>query len=69
MPITRRKLLRLFPTLFKGTHVNNESVEVIRGKHITVESAEPLGLNIDGETFGLTPLEIDVVPGAITMYG
>ena len=67
--ITRRKLLRLFPTLFKGTHVNNESVEVIRGKHITVESAEPLGLNIDGETFGLTPLEIDVVPGAITMYG
>jgi diacylglycerol kinase (ATP) len=67
--VTRRKLLRLFPTLFKGTHVHNESVEVVRGKHITVESTELLGLNIDGETFGKTPMEINVVPGAIEMYG
>ncbi len=67
--VTRRKLLKLFPTLFKGTHILDEAVEVVRGKHITIESHELLGLNIDGEIFGQTPIEVDVVPGGVEMFG
>lgn len=67
--ITRRKLLKLFPTLFKGTHVLDDSVEVIRGKDIKLESAEPMGLNADGEVMAKTPIEVSLLPGAVRMFG
>ena len=66
--ITRRRLLYLFPSLFKGTHVDAEEVEVIQGKRITVETEIPLPLTPDGETFGTTPISVEVVPKKIRMF-
>ena len=66
--ITRRRLLKLFPRIFNGTHVEDESVEVIRGRHIRFESAVPLALTPDGETFGTTPIEVEVVPAAVRFF-
>ena len=66
--ITRRKLLRLLPSLFRGTHVNDDSVEVIKGRKITLEPETQMALTPDGETFGQTPLEAEVFPQAVTMF-
>ena len=45
------KTLMIFPSLFKGEHVNHEKhVAVLSGKEITVRFSEPRSLQIDGET-------------------
>jgi YegS/Rv2252/BmrU family lipid kinase len=67
--ITRRKLLRLFPSIFKGAHVEDDSVEVIRGRSVRVETDTPLALNADGEILGHTPIEVSLSPGAVKMFG
>lgn len=66
--ITRRKLLSLFPLLFKGEHVNDDALEVFRGREISLKSEKPLMLTPDGETFGDTPIEVKVHPGKIKMF-
>ena len=45
-------LLRIFPKIFKGTHIEHKKyVEIIKGKEITVTFDCPTTLQIDGETF------------------
>ena len=66
--VTRRRLLRLLPTIFSGTHVDAPEVEVFRGRDIHVESDMPLALTPDGETFGHTPINVTVHPGRMRMF-
>lgn len=45
------KTLMIFPTIFKGTHVEHKKVvNVLTGRKITVEFDRPVALQIDGET-------------------
>lgn len=45
------KTLMVFPSIFKGTHVEHKKVvDVLKGKEITVEFDRPVALQIDGET-------------------
>ena len=45
------KTLMVFPSIFKGEHVNHkEMVEVLTGRKITVRFESPAALQIDGET-------------------
>jgi len=66
--VSRRKLLSLFPLLFKGEHVNDAVVEVFRGREILLKAEAPLMLTPDGETFGDTPIDVRVHPGKIKMF-
>jgi diacylglycerol kinase (ATP) len=61
---SRTKLIRLFPTVFKGTHVDLDEVRTARAKTITVESP---GINAyaDGEFASPLPVEVSAVPGAL----
>ncbi|WP_445165816.1 diacylglycerol kinase [Mycolicibacterium sp. Dal123E01] len=61
---SRVKLIRLFPTVFKGTHVNLPQVTTARARTITVDSP---GINAyaDGDYVCPLPAEISVVPGAL----
>jgi diacylglycerol kinase (ATP) len=54
----------LFPTVFKGTHVNLPQVTTDRARTITVDSP---GINAyaDGDYACPLPAEISVVPGAL----
>jgi diacylglycerol kinase (ATP) len=67
-PLTRRRLIALFPRLFKGTHVADPAVEVHRARHVVLEGA-PLAVYADGEPFGRLPLTCTVVPGAVRVIG
>lgn len=61
---SRTKLIRLFPTVFKGTHVNLDDVTTDRARTVTVESP---GINAyaDGEFACPLPVEISAVPAAL----
>jgi len=63
---SRTRLMRLFPTVFKGTHVDLDEVITDRARTITVESP---GINAyaDGEYACPLPVEISAVPGALTI--
>ena len=54
------KTLLIFPSLFKGEHVNKEkAISIFTGKEITVEFDEPRALQVDGETLlGVTKYSV-----------
>jgi diacylglycerol kinase (ATP) len=61
---SRTRLIRLFPTVFKGTHVGFDEVRTARARTITVDSP---GINAyaDGEYVCPLPVEVSAVPGAL----
>ncbi|MGV0791129.1 diacylglycerol kinase [Mycolicibacterium sp. XJ1819] len=61
---SRTKLIRLFPTVFKGTHVDLDEVRTERARTITVDSP---GINAyaDGEYACPLPVEVSAVPQAL----
>jgi diacylglycerol kinase (ATP) len=61
---SRTRLIRLFPTVFKGTHTELDEVRTARAKVITVHSP---GINAyaDGEFVCPLPVEVSAVPGAL----
>jgi diacylglycerol kinase (ATP) len=61
---SRVRLIRLFPTVFKGTHVDLDEVTTARARSIYVECP---GINAyaDGEYACALPAEISAVPGAL----
>ncbi|NOG46051.1 MAG: diacylglycerol kinase family lipid kinase [Calditrichaeota bacterium] len=66
--VSRRKLLRLFPTIFNGTHVNMDEVEAFKARKITIHSNIPKILAPDGELAGSTPVEIECLHQAIEVF-
>ncbi|KSW18511.1 diacylglycerol kinase family protein [Cellulomonas sp. B6] len=73
-PLTRRGVVGLFPRLYRGTHVHDPRVRVLRGTHVTVEHAPALGppppdAFADGERLGPLPLDVEIVPGALRVLG
>jgi diacylglycerol kinase (ATP) len=61
---SRTKLVRLFPTVMKGTHVNLDEVSTARAKSIHVKCP---GINVyaDGDFACALPAEISAVPAAL----
>lgn len=61
---SRTRLIRLFPTVYKGTHVELDEVVTTRAATIDVESP---GINVyaDGDYACALPAQISAVPGAL----
>ncbi len=48
---SKLRLLTIFPTIFKGTHIKaTKYVEIFEGRDVTVSFESPSALQIDGET-------------------
>ena len=64
---SRLKLIRLFPTVFKGTHIELDEVSTARARTVTVDSP---GINAyaDGDFAGPLPVEISAVSGAVQIF-
>jgi diacylglycerol kinase (ATP) len=62
---SRARLLRLFPTIYRGTHIRHHGVHTFTATTVTVEAADGLPASADGEVFAVTPVTIDAVPGAV----
>ncbi len=66
--ISRLKILRLFPTIYSGKHVNYPEVETRKVKSITIETNQPMPLMPDGEFFAQTPVTISCLQHALKIF-
>lgn len=57
-PLSRRRLLRLFPTIYRGGHTAYPEVLSLRGREIRLAAPEAMTLAPDGEFRGSTPATI-----------
>jgi len=62
--LSRVAFMRVFPRVFKGEHVTDRRVRIIRGKRVRIESPG-LVAYADGERIAPLPIDIEVVPGAL----
>jgi diacylglycerol kinase (ATP) len=65
--VNRRDILNIFSRVFKGTHIAHPKVKTFRAAGITIESFPQERLMADGELLGMTPLRLQVLPGALTI--
>jgi len=62
-PRTRLRLVRLFPTVYKGTHVDLDEVQVFRTRTVRL-TAPGIVAYADGERIAPLPIDVEAVPGA-----
>ncbi|WFB10439.1 diacylglycerol kinase [Streptomyces sp. LX-29] len=67
-PCSRATLLRVFPRVYRGTHLSHPKVTTHRVASVTL-SAEGLTGYADGEPLGPLPLTARTVPGAVRVLG
>ncbi|MPY94574.1 MAG: sphingosine kinase [Acidimicrobiia bacterium] len=63
--VGRAQLMRFFPLVFSGAHVDHPAFETYRGAKVRLEAPEGVEVWADGEPFGAVPLELEAVPGAL----
>jgi diacylglycerol kinase (ATP) len=66
--ISRRMLVREMMRIHAGGHVANPRVSITRGARVRIEpvtDADVLPVEADGDVRGVTPLELEVMPGAL----
>jgi diacylglycerol kinase (ATP) len=66
--ISRWRVIQLFRTIFSGTHILEPEVAYHQARKITIETETPRVLNVDGEVFGLTPVELECLPGDLRVF-
>ena len=66
---TRWQLLSLFRKIYDGSHLEADCVEYFQTCSLQIVADDGLALDIDGEVKGSVPVSIDVIPGAIQVFG
>ena len=64
----RRRIARLFPTIYRGEHVAHEEVLVRRGRRVRLLGPPGVPLAPDGEQLGVSPAEFECLPGALEAF-
>lgn len=64
-PMGRLELLRCFPTIFRGTHVDLEKVSARQVEDIRFEGDSPVTLMVDGEIREIVPRRLEVLSRAL----
>ncbi len=65
-PVSKIEFLKVFPRVFKGTHITHPAVEIIRSKRVTIRATAVA--YADGERLGETPLTAECVNGALQTW-
>ena len=63
--IGRLALLKNFPTLFDGTHLNHPRASRSGAKRIEFDLEGPVDVMVDGEVLTIQPKLLEVLPGAL----
>ena len=67
--LSRLRLLRLFPSIYKGHHVRYEEIQTCKAQEIRITAPEGLVLAPDGELRGCTPATITCLPRDLQIFG
>jgi YegS/Rv2252/BmrU family lipid kinase len=63
----RLELLRNFPRLFRGTHLTHPRVRLLTARRLRLEAERPVDFYADGEYHQPLPVDISVVPAALSV--
>jgi diacylglycerol kinase (ATP) len=66
-PLGRLEFLRIYPRVFKGTHVTDRRVIIARGASVRVDARGVIAY-ADGERMGPLPVEVRVAPLALQVF-
>ena len=62
---TRWDVIKELPRIQRGGHLRNPKVTALRARKVSIDSAEPMAVDLDGETVGHTPVNITLLPESI----
>ena len=63
-PVSKAEFVRVFPRVYRGTHVTHPAVTQRRARVVTVDAAGVTAY-ADGERLSMLPVTCEVVPGAV----
>ena len=66
-PISKPEFLRVFPTVYKGTHVRHPAVTVRRARQVSLTSSGVTAY-ADGERVSVLPVTCDAVPDGMNVF-
>jgi diacylglycerol kinase (ATP) len=65
-PVSKLEFIKVFPRVFKGTHITHPAVEIVRSKSVKI-SADAVAY-ADGERIGQLPVSAQCIPGALMTW-
>jgi diacylglycerol kinase (ATP) len=65
-PISKLEFIKVFPRVFKGTHISHPAVEIVRSKTVTITSDAVA--YADGERIGQLPISAQCIPNALSTW-
>jgi YegS/Rv2252/BmrU family lipid kinase len=65
--VAKLRYLALLPTVFKGRHVRQPNVEVLRARELTISADRPLTMYADGDPIGELPVSVRALPAAVSV--
>jgi YegS/Rv2252/BmrU family lipid kinase len=60
-------LTRIFPKVFRGTHVHEPCVSVFRAREISLSADRPFTMYADGDPIGELPVRVRAIQGAVNV--
>jgi len=65
-PVSKLEFIKVFPRVFKGTHITHPAVEIVRSKRVRITSDAVA--YADGERIGQLPVNAECVPNALMTW-
>jgi diacylglycerol kinase (ATP) len=65
--ITKPELIKVFPHVYTGTHVEHPAVEIVPITTVTIDAGNT-PVFADGEAVGRSPLEVSIVPNGLEVF-
>jgi diacylglycerol kinase (ATP) len=65
-PISKLEFMKVFPSVFAGTHISHPAVEIVRSRTVRIESKAVA--YADGERIGQLPVSAECINGAVTTW-
>ena len=65
-PVSKLEFIKVFPRVFKGTHITHPAVEIVRSKSVKITS-EAVAY-ADGERIGQLPVSAQCMPAALMTW-
>ena len=62
---TRWDVIKELPRIQRGRHLRNPKVAELRAREVSIDSEEPMAVDLDGEMVGYTPVNITLFPASI----
>jgi YegS/Rv2252/BmrU family lipid kinase len=63
--VGKLRFLGNLPKVFKGTHVHNDEVQVVRASRLSLSASRPFAVYADGEHLTDLPADLRVIPHAL----